>query len=77
MMLVKEGIIRCTDCERTHCYAIRGEFMRKLSRRWLGGGKFNGSRHCDWIMGRDPEMQLSHKVYAPEFFLVGQDRDDN
>lgn len=73
---VKPGILRCTDCERTHCYAIRGEFMQKLCDRWQGGGKFNGSRHCDWIMGRDPEMQFAHKVYSPEFFLVGQDRDD-
>jgi len=73
---VKEGVVRCTDCERTHGYAIRGEFMRQLCARWLGGGKFNGNEHCDKIMGRDPEMQLAHKVYAPEFFLIGQDRDE-
>lgn len=72
--LVKPGIYRCTDCERTHGYAIRGEFMRKLYERWLTGGAFNGEVHCDWIMGRDPEMQLKHKVYAPEHFLIGQDR---
>jgi hypothetical protein len=36
---------------------------------------FNGTRHCDWIMARDPEMQFSHKVYAPAYFLVGQDRE--
>jgi len=73
---VKPGVLRCTDCERTHGYAIRGEFMRKLSARWSGGGKYNGNEHCDKIMGRDPEMQFAHKVYAPEFFLIGQDRDD-
>jgi len=74
--LIAPGVVRCTDCERTHCYAIRGEFMRKLCQRWIIGGKFNGSQHCDWIMGRDPEMQFAHKVYAPENFLAGQDRDD-
>jgi hypothetical protein len=72
--LVKPGIYRCTDCERTHCYAIRGEFLRKLYLRWIGGGPFNGLVHCDWIMGRDPEMQFQHKVYAPEKFIAGQER---
>jgi hypothetical protein len=72
--LVKPGIYRCTDCERTHCYAIRGEFLRKLYRRWISGGDYNGEAHCDWIMGRDPEMQCKHNVYAPERFLVGQER---
>jgi len=72
--LVKPGVLRCTDCERTHAYAIRGEFMRKLGDRLAGGGLFKGLVINDWIMGRDPEMQLAHKVYAPEFFLVGQER---
>ena len=72
--LVKPGVYRCTDCERTHCYAIRGEFLKALYQRWLNGGEFNGEVHCDWIMGRDPELQLKHKVYAPERFLVGQER---
>jgi len=71
---VKSGVYRCTDCERTHCYAIRGEFLKRLYRRWVRGGEFNGEAHCDWIMGRDPEMQAKHKVYAPERFLVGQSR---
>ena len=52
--LVKPRIYRCTDCERTHCYAIRGEFLRKLYRRWISGGDYDGEVHCDWIMGRDP-----------------------
>jgi hypothetical protein len=72
--LVKPGVYRCTDCERTHCYAIRGEFLRKLYQRWAGVGEFSGEVHCDWIMGRNPEMQCQHKVYAPERFLVGQER---
>lgn len=72
--LVSPGIYRCTDCERTHCYAIRGAFMRKLYQRWLNGGRFMGEVHCDWIMGRDPDMQFKHNVYAPEQFVVGQER---
>jgi hypothetical protein len=72
--LIKPGVYRCVDCERTHCYAIRGEFLKRLYRRWLRGGEFNGEVHCDWIMGRDPELQRRHHVYAPERFLVGQGR---
>jgi len=68
------GVYRCSDCERTHCYAIRGKFLKRLYQRWVGGGKFNGKVHCDWIMGRDPELQFTHNVYAPERFLVGQER---
>jgi hypothetical protein len=73
-VLVKSGIYRCVDCERTHCYAVQGKYLRKLCARWYGGGVFNGQGHCDWIMGRDPELQAAHKVYAPEYFLAGQRR---
>ena len=73
-VLVKPGVRLCTDCERMHCYAIRGEFMKRLYQRLSGGGKFNGNGHCDWILGRDPELQVAHKVYAPEFFIAGQER---
>jgi hypothetical protein len=72
--LVKPGVFRCVDCERTHCYAVRGPYMDKLIRRWAGGGRLKGNGHCDWIMGRDPDLQRRHKVYAPELFLVGQER---
>jgi hypothetical protein len=72
--LVEPGVLRCTDCERTHAYAVRGDYLRLLQARLSGGGRFNGRAHCDWIMGRDPSLQLAHKVYAPEFFLIGQER---
>jgi len=72
--LMKPGVYRCTDCERTHCYGIRGRYILKLYQRWVRGGDFNGEVHCDWIMGRDPELQCRHKVYAPVRFLVGQER---
>lgn len=73
-VLIRPGIYRCSDCERTHCYGIRANFMRKLYQRWSGSGQFNGEVHCDWVMGRDIDMQASHFVYAPEQFLVGQER---
>jgi len=72
--LIKPGVFRCIGTERTHCYAVRGEYMTRLIEKWTGGGKFNGNGHCDWIMGRDPDLQPKHKVYAPEFFLAGQER---
>jgi GR25 family glycosyltransferase involved in LPS biosynthesis len=72
---VKPGVYRCFDCERTHCYAVRGDYMRKLLDHWRGGGIFDGKVHCDWIMGRDPDLQLAHKVYCPPFFLAGQERE--
>jgi hypothetical protein len=72
--MIKPGVYRCLDCERTHGYAVRGRYLAMLCRRWRGGGKFNGDAHCDHIMGRDPDLQRTHKVYAPEFFLLGQER---
>lgn len=71
---VNPAVYRCVSCERTHCYAIRGAFMRKLYQRLAGAGKYGGEVHCDWIMARDPEMQLQHKVYAPAHFLAGQEQ---
>lgn len=73
-ILIKPGLYKCTDCERTHCYAVRGNYLKRLYQRWVSGGQFNGEVHCDWIMGRDPELQYSHNVYAPERFLIGQER---
>jgi hypothetical protein len=72
--LVKPGIYRCACCQRTHCYAVRGKYLRKLYQRLRGGGKFKGNHHCDCIMGEDPELQPAHKVYAPAHFLAGQER---
>ncbi|HVU85661.1 MAG TPA: glycosyltransferase family 25 protein, partial [Puia sp.] len=73
-VLVKPGVYRCVDCERCHCYALRGKYLRKLCRRLKGGGKFDGTIYNDLIMGKDPELQIAHKVYAPQYFLAGQDR---
>jgi hypothetical protein len=61
---VTPGVVRCVNCQRTHAYAIRGQFLRDLYRRWC-----STSGHCDHIMG---PMQRGYRVYAPDPFLVGQ-----
>jgi hypothetical protein len=58
-------ILRCTNCQRTHAYAIRGHFLRDLYQRWME----TRSGHCDHVMG---PMQRNYRVYAPEPFLCGQ-----
>lgn len=61
-----DGIAKCTNCQRTHAYAIRGKFLRDLYQEWV-----STKGHCDHRMG---PMQGSRKVYAPDPFLVGQIR---
>ena len=61
---VKRGIVRCTNCQRTHAYAIRGRFMRALYQHWV-----STQGHCDHRMG---EIQARYRVYAPEPFIFGQ-----
>ncbi len=60
------GVVQCTDCQRTHAYAIRGRFLRDLYGRWI-----STKGHCDHIMG---PFQRSYFVYAPDPFLAGQGR---
>jgi hypothetical protein len=62
----RPGIVQCTDCQRTHAYAIRGRFLRDLYERWV-----SSKGHCDHIMG---PLQRSYFVYAPDPFLAGQAR---
>lgn len=63
---VSTGIVQCTNCQRTHAYAIRGKYMRDLYQVWVSN---NG--HCDHIMG---PFQKRYKVYAPSRFPCGQSR---
>lgn len=65
---VAPGIVKCVNCQRTHCYAIRGRFLRELYSEWCSVGM---SVHCDWTMG---PLQAGFNVYAPEPFIFGQDR---
>lgn len=63
---VRPGVVRCTNCQRTHAYAVRGRYLRDLYRRWCGT-----SGHCDHVMG---PFQRGYRVYAPDPFVVGQGR---
>jgi hypothetical protein len=65
---VKAGVVRCTNTQRTHAYAVRGKFMRDLYATWCSG---SSQTHCDHIMG---PLQAGYNVYAPDPFLFGQAR---
>lgn len=60
-------IVQCVNCQRTHAYAIRGQFLRDLYQQWVSAP----TGHCDHVMG---PIQRRYKVYAPEPFLCGQDQ---
>lgn len=64
---VKDGVVKVTNCQRTHAYAIRGQFLRDLYAQWCSP---NSRVHCDWIMG---PLQSLRNVYAPEPFIFGQE----
>jgi hypothetical protein len=64
--IVAPGVVRCTNCHRTHAYAVRGRYLRDLYQKWCSS---NG--HCDHVMG---PFAAQYKVYAPEPFLIGQER---
>jgi hypothetical protein len=60
------AVVRCSNCQRTHAYAVRGPYLRALYQHWV-----STTGHCDHRMG---EIQWRFKVYAPQRFLVGQRR---
>lgn len=62
---VAPGVMRVTNCQRTHCFAVRGQFMHELYAKWCGS-----YGHCDHVMG---PFQSRYRVYAPDPFLAGQD----
>lgn len=64
---VSEGIVRATNCQRTHAYSCKPKYMKALYSHWAGNAKV----HCDWIVGK---VQEAHKIYAPDPLLIGQDR---
>lgn len=71
---VAPGVVRCSNIQRTHCYAIRGrDVIQHLYRMWTEWPVQNPYRdfHCDWLLG--PWTGL-RKTYAPERFFVGQGR---
>lgn len=64
---VKPGVVRCTEVNFTHCYAIRGQFLRELYAIWCAPGV---RVHCDWILRT---LHSSRRVYAPDHFIFGQE----
>ena len=66
---VVPGVVRCIDCQRTHAYAVRGQYMRDLYSMWTSRESWD---HCDHTMG---PFQTNRRVYAPEHFIVGQGGD--
>lgn len=62
---VSDGIVRCTNTQRTHAYAVYGNAIRDLCQMWQGS-----RNHIDWDMG--PFFGKRGKTYAPDPFMVGQ-----
>lgn len=65
---VNEHARRVSQCERTHCYALRGEAIRSL---WLWWNQVGANAHCDWMMG-DWQDHSHWPCYIPNQFLVAQ-----
>jgi hypothetical protein len=63
---VRPGVARCFNCQRTHAYAVRGQFMRDLYSVWCAS-----TGHCDHVMG---PFQTGRRVYAPGPFIFGQEK---
>ena len=62
---VCDGVVRCKNTQRTHCYAVTRDGMRTLAKLWS-----ESVNHIDWDMG--PCLGMRGKTYAPATFLVGQ-----
>jgi hypothetical protein len=62
---VCDGVVRCKNTQRTHCYAVNREGMKTLAKLWS-----ESMNHIDWDMG--PCLGMRGKTYAPSVFLVGQ-----
>ena len=58
------SVVRTTNTQRTHAYAIRQPAMKSLLNLW-----YTCSVHIDWQMG---DWQKAWQVYSPEPFIFGQ-----
>ncbi len=61
---VSPGVHRCSNCHRTHAYAVRGRAMKDLLNLW-----YKCNTHVDHAMG---PWQAKWRVYAPDPFIFGQ-----
>ena len=59
------GVVKCHNCQRTHAYAVKGQFMQDMYDVWAG----MNSGHIDHIMG---PFAAQYNTYAPDPFLCGQ-----
>jgi hypothetical protein len=62
---VANGVVRCANTQRTHCYAATASGMLTLCKLWS-----ESLHHIDWDMG--PALGARRRTYAPSPFLVGQ-----
>jgi hypothetical protein len=62
---LRDGVVRCTNTQRTHCMAFSRPFMRELYRHW----SMPLDQHCDWSLG---PFAGHWRTFAPEKFIVGQ-----
>lgn len=61
-----EGVLRATNCQRTHAFVVKGGApMQALYKLWS-----RSDRHIDHLL---PLYQAQWPVYHPERFFVGQD----
>lgn len=58
------GVVRCTNCQRTHAYAVRGQCLKDLHDLWAS----MTTGHIDHILG---PWAANRKTYAPSPFLIG------
>lgn len=63
--MVKPGVVKCNNAQRTHAYAVRGNYARVLYHLWS-----NSKVHIDWEVVK---VQSAHNVYAPSEFVFGQE----
>jgi hypothetical protein len=62
---LKPGLVRATNTQRTHCFALSSNFLRELYRFWSSPIDL----HCDWALG---PFAARFNTFAPERFIAGQ-----
>jgi hypothetical protein len=68
---VNDRVVSCTNCNRTHAYAVRGAVQILNLYRWLHAGEhWRGRHHVDHHYGRQHKSGVP--AYAPRDWLVGQ-----
>jgi hypothetical protein len=63
---ISPGVVRCQASNRSHAYAVRGQFMQTLAQFWRN----TTNDHCDLIIS---SLMRHFKLYAPDPLVIGQD----